>query len=230
MKTALRHITLYACALLVGCAAQFNPVGEVKFDCNRKQDAQSPYCRSFKSVEQSTTGQLPRSRFDREFNIEEHDRLTGIAPDAPQQNSTKGKAGTPAPPAAPEMVRLPHQMREEPPLEGQPVRQGPVVQRVWIKRFVDGRDVLTENTVVYKEIQPNRWAGFEPTAKFDGDKTAYPRRPIEAPKDEQAATPSTPQNQEVSKASPQTEFKQPGIPERAESASEPAASGSSMPN
>jgi len=40
-------------AMLAGCS--FNPIGESKFDCNRKENP-SEYCRSFKALERSTNG------------------------------------------------------------------------------------------------------------------------------------------------------------------------------
>jgi type IV conjugative transfer system lipoprotein TraV len=206
--------------LLQGCASQMNPVGEVKFDCNRRQDAKSPYCRSFRSVDASTTGEIPQSRFDKEFNMEELDRLIGISPDEDTKTESSATGKKPRP------VILPHQIRQEPPLSGAPVREGPVVQRVWVKRFVDGNDVLTENTVVYKEIRGNRWAGFEGQGtSLIGDQRTYPRRPIET-------TPPAPNNTNVQDAqrpqsAPPTEFNQPGSnSEPSEAAFDPAVSGS----
>lgn len=204
--------------LLYGCAAQMNPVGEVKFDCNRRQDAKSPYCRSFRSVDASTTGEIPQSRFDKEFNMGELDRLIGISPDDAEKNdpsdNSKAKQAR--------VVVLPHQMRQTPPLAGAPVREGPVVQRVWVKRFVDGNDVLTENTVVYKEIRGTRWAGFEGQgAAVVGEQRVFPRRPLEP------QPPVTPNSSPVGSPPPSTEFNQPGSnSEQTESAFDPAVSGS----
>ncbi|OYU42281.1 MAG: hypothetical protein CFE44_24860, partial [Burkholderiales bacterium PBB4] len=158
--------------LLAGCAAQMNPVGEAKFDCNRRQDSRSPHCRSFKSVDASTNGELPNSRFDKEFKVSDLDRLYGIDPDEVVVEKPK---------STPAKAALPHQRRNEPPLAGSPVREGPVIQRVWIKRFVDGRDLLTENTVVYKEIKGTKWAGFDAVGTDNmADAKTYPRRPPEA--------------------------------------------------
>ena len=170
-----------ASALLAGCASQMNPVGETKFDCNRRQDSKSVYCRSFKAVEASTAGEISPSRYDKEYKLSEFDRMTGIAPDdevtvePTQQFNVKQ-----AKPAKP--VVLPHQVRQDAPLVGAPVREGPVIQRVWIKRFVDGRDLLTENTVVYKEIRGTRWAGFdEAQPNLATQIRAYPHKPVEPP-------------------------------------------------
>ena len=35
-----------------------------------------------------------------------------------------------------------------------------LVQRVWVKRFVDGNDLLVGETVIYKEIIGSHWQGF----------------------------------------------------------------------
>lgn len=223
MKSSKFSILASVCTLLVlqGCASQMNPVGEVKFDCNRRQDAKSPYCRSFRSVDASTTGEIPQSRFDKEFNMEELDRLIGISPD----EEAKGESNINGKPKQPRPVTLPHQMRQEPALVGAPVREGPVVQRVWVKRFVDGNDVLTENTVVYKEIRGNRWAGFDGQgSSVIGDQRTYPHRPVE-PQPVQAANtnPDAPRPP----GAPSTEFNQPGSnSEQTESAFDPAVSGS----
>lgn len=218
-------ISFATLAGLQGCASSFNPVGESKFDCNRKQDPSSPYCKSFKAVEASTRGDVPQSRFDKEFTMSERDRLLKIAPDdetvAPTQGQyTNGQPST-APAPAPAKVILPHQVRTNLPLDGQPVREGPLVQRVWIKRFVDGNDVLTENVTVYKEIRANRWAGFEKTAQSQPTAQAYPHRP-----------PAAEVTLSGLSAKPQvfSEFKQPGASQVNGSAPEPAVSGStSMP-
>ncbi len=235
MKTPTKKIGLAAAAvilLLQGCASQMNPVGEAKFDCNRKQDSKSPYCRSFKSVDASTSGDLPQSRFDKEFNIGEFDRLTGISPD-----ETPGEKDKASKSAAPKVVVLPHQVRLEPALAGAPVREGPVVQRVWVKRFVDGSDLLTENTVVYKEIKGTRWAGFDaPGSSAYQDQKVYPRRPADqqqsAPPQSQQQ-PGAPVEQQPRPAPTQSnsEFNQPGATAaQNESAFDPAVSGStSMP-
>ncbi len=222
MMSSKFSILASVCTLIVlqGCASQMNPVGEVKFDCNRRQDAKSPYCRSFRSVDASTTGEIPQSRFDKEFNMEELDRLIGINPDEETKSESAASGKKPRP------VILPHQIRQEPPLAGAPVREGPVVQRVWVKRFVDGNDVLTENTVVYKEIRGNRWAGFDGQgSSLIGDQRTYPRRPIEAA----PATASNPNSQDAQRqqGAPSSEFNQPGSnSEQSEAAFDPAVSGS----
>lgn len=218
MKAIQKASLLVGCAiLLAGCATQMNPVGEAKFDCNRRQDAKSPHCRSFRAVDQATDAPLPQSRYDQAFSISEMDRLTGISPDDSNPKAHPSKDGPKVLPL------LPHQVRNDAPLAGQPVREGPVVQRVWIKRHVDGRDVLTEDTVVYREIKPTRWAGFPTPTTQVGVDMPYPRRPKE-----EATTPQQRSNQVPPQQANSPEFNQPGNNTDAtpESAFDPAVNGS----
>ena len=69
-----------ALASLGGCASMFNPIGDNKYDCNRKENPDSPYCHSFRSVERATSNDIPDSRYDQSMSIAEIDKLTGIAP------------------------------------------------------------------------------------------------------------------------------------------------------
>lgn len=200
-------------ATLQGCISMMNPIGEAKFDCNRKQDAKSPYCRSFRSVEMSTNGEIPPSRFDKEFKMSDLDRMTGIAPDESNDQQSN---------ATDKPILLPHQSYfDGKPLTGAPVRDGPVIQRVWIKRFVDGGDLLTENTIVYKEIRGTRWHGFGDTEERVSKTKTYPYR----------ATGESAQAKQFNETRPlsQAELSQPGSPtEFTESANDPAASGISL--
>jgi hypothetical protein len=107
---------------------------------------------------------------------------------------------------------------------------------VWVKRFVDGSDLLTENTVVYKEIKGTRWAGFDaPGSSPYQDQKIYPRRPAEQPQSapsQPQQQPGAPRDQQQPAAAPaNTEFNQPGASAvQNESAFDPAVSGStSMP-
>ncbi len=222
MMSSKFSIFTSVCILIVlqGCAAQMNPVVEVKFDCNRRQNAKSPYCRSFRSVDASTAGEIPQSRFDKEFNMEDLDRLIGINPDDDTKSEATAKGKKPRPSI------LPHQVRQEPPLVGAPIRKGPVVQRVWVKRFVDGNDVLTENMVVYKEIRGNHWAGFDGQLTSPiGDQRTYPRRPMEV--SPTAVSNAIPQDAQRIQGAPSSDFNQPGSnSEQSESAIDPAVSGS----
>ncbi|MDN4571868.1 hypothetical protein DBB29_24735 [Pandoraea cepalis] len=171
---AKRVTVLVACALttmLSACSSAFNPIGTNTYDCNRKQDPSSVYCRSFRAVEASTNGSLPDTRFDKEMEFSAYDKATEIAPvgsgvDAPLKSGS-GEVLTSS------ANSLPHLGATSLPLmDGTPVREGPVIQRTWIKQFVDANDVLTADTVVYKEIIPTRWAGFN-----GGDPASMQRGP-----------------------------------------------------
>jgi conjugal transfer pilus assembly protein TraV len=170
MKPTIK--TMFAACLaaaLAGCS--FNPIGESKFDCNRKENP-SEYCRSFKALVKSTDGPLPESRFDKEFRMSDYDRATGIAPDAAAGSMVADGA------AGPGAGRLPHQ-RLNPvgdPVAGMPVRKAPVVQRVFIKRFVDENDSLQDDVVVYREVTGARWSGFEAGSQDAHAPGAYPHR------------------------------------------------------
>lgn len=198
-----------ATTTLVGCS--FNPIGESKFDCNRKENP-SEYCRSFKALERSTNGPLPESRFDKEFKMSDYDRATGIAPDT--------KVSAPGSGAVISAGTLPHQrMTARSELAaGMPVRNAPVVQRVYIKRFVDENDSLQEEAIVYREVKGSRWAGFDGAAQNNQISGAYPHR----------AKNSTAVTTEVDEPPPQqTNLAQPGsgIAGAAGSAMPPAGSG-----
>ena len=199
----LAPIVCIAVAMLAGCASSFNPIGESKYDCNRKQDPSSFYCRSFSAVEASTNGPLPETRFGTPFRIEDQDARQNIAPTPDGQNPAQAAPNQVAPgSAAPRAVALPvtpyaamvlpHQLRMRP-LEGAPVRNGPVVQRVWIKRHVTADDALVESTFVYKETQAPSWAGFRPSVKgapTDTTAASYPRRAL-ADKSDRPSTPAS---------------------------------------
>jgi hypothetical protein len=157
-------------ALLAACS--FNPIGENSFECNRKENP-SAYCRSFKALEKSTNGPLPESRFDKEFRMSDYDRATGIAPDpqAPRMVDTGARAAEFA-------GLLPHQRLSAAgdPFAGLPVRKAPIVQRVFIKRFVDENDSLQDDVVVYREVKTGRWSGFDRTGPETHLAGAYPHR------------------------------------------------------
>ena len=146
--------------VLSGCTNLLTPIGHNTYDCNRKENPASQFCHSFKAVEASTSGPLPDSRYDETLRIGDVDKMTGIAP-------TGGKVPERLPPRAePGAVGAIGTGEFRPfntaaSLEGLPVRLGPMVQRVWIKRFVDANDLLVGDTVIYKEIMGSRWSGFE---------------------------------------------------------------------
>ncbi|WP_454875136.1 TraV family lipoprotein [Paraburkholderia xenovorans] len=222
-------ISLCAVPLLSGCPAAFNPIGSNSYDCNRKQDPSSIYCHSFKAVEASTNGELPPSRFDSELNFSQYDKATDIAP-VGQRNTVASPirsgsgepvvmgSGGPAVQGAalPGMVR-PVAVDGMP--DGMPVREGPVVQRTWIKHFVDGNDMLTADTTVYKEIVRSHWSGFDGGNPAGAARGVYPHKPVDS-KALEAAKPSQPD------ASQRTDFIQPG-PQASAGESSP---GNSLPS
>jgi hypothetical protein len=200
---------------LSGCSNAFNPIGTNTYDCNRKQDPSSIYCHSFRAVEASTHGELPDSRFDRELKFSQYDKATEIAPVGEGGRVDSGNrlvsgsgeairtAGEGSGTGRAERMPLPHAaMREAGPLAGMPVREGPVVQRVWIKHFVDGNDMLTGDTMVYKEIISTRWAGFDGGNPATAQRGVYPHRLADA-------KPAT-ANKTTADSASRTDFIQPG--------------------
>lgn len=157
---------------LAGCS--FNPIGDSNFDCNRR-DNPSEYCRSFKALEKSTNGPLPESRFDKEFRMSDYDRATGIAP---RESAALPSTTTMAPAGATAAV-LPHQRANAAgaPVAGMPVRRAPVVQRIFIKRFVDDNDSLQDDMIVYREVAGPRWTGFDAGGRDARAPGAFPHRP-----------------------------------------------------
>jgi hypothetical protein len=208
MKPTSRLLAMMAIAASLA-ACSFSPIGESTFECNRKENP-SEYCRSFKALERSTNGPLPESRFDKEFRMSDYDRATGIAPE-----NAKGSAMTGMAVAA----RLPHQ-RLEPagePVDGMPLRKAPVVQRVYIKRFVDENDSLQDDVVVYREVKGPRWAGFDGAGQDMHAPGAYPHR----------VKGGAPADTEIEQPPQQTNLGQPesGTDGAAGSAMPPAGSG-----
>jgi type IV conjugative transfer system lipoprotein TraV len=243
-----------ACLLLSlgGCAKFFNPVGENNYDCNRKENPNSPYCHSFRSVDKATSNDVPDSRYDQNMNIADMDRLTGIAPvgetDITKSKTTaNNKADTvyttthnsDRPVAARQDKEIPvFGYENSTPPDGSPVRVGPVVQRIWIKSFPDSNDMLTSDQVVYKEIEPTHWAGHR-TARnavagvsSSGLTGAYPHKAVEPVEtaDPQAGAPTSPG--ESTNNSSNDNFSQPGTQRRSDETAPtlPDSSGSSMPN
>lgn len=207
----------FLCVAALGlgaCTSALTPLGENSYDCNRKENPASPYCHSFRSVERGTTGPLPDSRYDQVMRLSDHDRLTGIAPDsqastgatpasAAQQPSQLSPQQAPATRAAKPVADAPEV----------PVRVGPLVQRVWVKRHVDANDMLISETHLYKEIVPAHWSGVVAGDRSSGTAAAvYPHRPAGG------TEPPSPKPSRDGAAPPPTEFVQPGAPK----ASEPA--------
>jgi conjugal transfer pilus assembly protein TraV len=173
-------LTIYLILTLSGCSTAanvFTPLGENKYDCNRKENPNSPYCHSFRSVEQATGKDVPNTRYDEVMNISKSDELKGIAPDnkATPINTNRPQQGSASSITLGESTALP---------VGTPVRVAPIIQRVWIKSFTDKNDMLTSDQVVYKEVVPTHWAGQDVNPirnKAGGFTGAYPHRPLVAP-------------------------------------------------
>jgi len=220
----LKYLAPCAVILLSACASSFNPIGESKYDCNRKQDPSSFYCRSFSAVEASTNGTLPETRFGTPFRIEDQDARQNIAPTDSGQNPAPNSVNPSAP------IVLPHQVRL-PPIEGAPVRHGPVVQRVWIKRYVTADDALVESTYVYKETQSPSWSGFRPSARSVSADTSFANYPRRAPADKSDKS-TTPGSGTAAPADSPRIFQPTSAPARLdeEAATSPADTGdNSMP-
>jgi hypothetical protein len=210
--------------MLSACSSAFNPIGSNTYDCNRKQDPSSIYCRSFRAVEASTNGELPDTRFDKELQFSVYDKATEIAPvtndSQGQLKSGSGEVLTTGTASLPHLGQL-----QIPPQEGAPVRVGPVVQRTWIKQFVDSNDSLIADTVVYREIVPTRWAGFNGGDPGSAQRGLYPHRVSEAkaPVAARAAVETT------GESSQQTHFIQPGAQAAVDERPQGSVSPNSMP-
>lgn len=179
MKIITTVAAIAALGILSACS--FNPIGESTFDCNRKENP-SEYCRSFKALERSTNGVLPESRFDKEFRMSDYDRANGLAPDGPQE-----KAGSRVEQSS-AMVALPHNRgtaQQSELIAGAPVRRAPVIQRTWIKQFVDENDMVQGEQKVYKEVAASRWTGFNlsrgPASAAGSGALSYPHKGQDSP-------------------------------------------------
>jgi len=195
-----------------GCVNMFTPVGDNKYDCNRKENPDSPYCHSFRSVEKATSIDVPDSRYDQQMSIADVDKLTGIAPiNHTQSTETKNVQQSSV------STVLPHQVVNAALPAGTPVRVGPVVQRVWIKSFDDGSDMLTSDQVIYKEVVPTHWAGQAPVQSSQyvtsgGLPGAYPHKPVVPTSSLLGAPPSDLMSAQSTKRDNNTSFNQPGTP------------------
>lgn len=179
MKIITTAAAIAAVAALSACS--FNPIGESTFDCNRKENP-SEYCRSFKALERSTNGVLPESRFDKEFRMSDYDRANGLAPDGPQEKSVSRVEQSPS------IAALPHNRgaaQQAELIAGAPVRRAPVIQRTWIKQFVDENDMVQGEQKVYKEVAASRWTGFSasrgPVAAGGAGALPYPHKVQDSP-------------------------------------------------
>lgn len=211
--------TVAACLLvaLSGCSTAFNPIGSNSYDCNRKQDPSSKYCHSFKAVESSTNGELPDSRFDAELKFSQYDKDTEIAPVGDKSHTGMKSGGGEALVMGSGSLTL-LGGADPAPQDGAPVRQGPVVQRTWIKHFVDDSDMLTSDMTVYKEIVQTRWAGFDGGNPAGGTQGNYPHKIAE--------TKIVADTKAAPDPSPRTDFIQPG----GQTSAGESSPGTSMPN
>jgi hypothetical protein len=177
---------------LTGCTSMFTPLGSEYYDCNRKENPDSPYCHSFRSVEEGTAKPLPASRYDDPISIAALDQRVGIAPLADAASAPASPSTTPTPPSgarsgtATAMAgnsspgAITHTALPQP-AEGTPLRAAPLVVRTWVKRHVDGDDRLISATYVYKEILPAHWTGFEAAGPATARVALRPHWPASAP-------------------------------------------------
>jgi hypothetical protein len=222
-----------ACAALLGltgCSGLMTPVGSENFGCSRTQNPMEAdlNCISFRGTVASTDGSLAPTRFDKQLTTAALDRQTGVAPtegasSQPAQRPDAPVAPQPVRQALPTAGRLLHHIDAEP-LAGRPVREAPVILRVRVNRWVDENDMLHEGTVLYREITPTRWSGFDPIprarrASSAGQALGYPHRPAaEASGESQLRAPAVQPAQEARPArgaaaqagQPLPDFTQPG--------------------
>lgn len=187
------QLTLIGVAIIsmTGCASLFTPIGDNEYDCNRKENPKSPYCNSFKSVDEATSESIPPTRYDVNADIRAYDEMTGIAPtespdggdntthsertsrDEPLKdiddlvNSAKNKSKSAAMDNKKTLQEQPieqlHPRKGTALPSGTPVRVAPTIQATWIKSFVDEDDSLIGEQTVYREITPSHWEGHEDT-------------------------------------------------------------------
>lgn len=237
-KNINKACLLILCMSLQGCflSKLFNPIGEDKYDCNRKENPNSPYCHSFRSVDNGTQGPVPDSRYDKELNINDHDKLIGIAPVKTQSSNTNGNVDSQVKKPingnsiTKDKYLLPGINDAESLPNGTPVRVAPYVQRTWIKRHSESNGAYIGNTVVYKEIVPSHWQGEKPLATPPSTKgsTVFlkkPHRPVEV-----LQQPMAPTNSISGQQNQNQEFIQPGTQGMNESGSSLPANSVNLPN
>ena len=176
-------------------ACSFAPIGENTFNCNRGEGINNPYCRSPKALLNSTNGDLPETKYSKSFDMNDYDQAVGYAAKPGDSSSDLGSPGSKSSgkgsntgsggDLAASLGLMPHQMTGNNIIEGAPVRAAPVIQRVYIKPWVDENDILHEGSLTYKEVQAAKWTGFNnPTAANNlvGNAGNYPHRPPGASK------------------------------------------------
>lgn len=154
---ASKSVALIAILTLSACSV-FRPIGQENFDCNGKNST-SPYCKSFKGIDASTRGNIPDTKYDKAFNYTDYDKYMGSYVDTEgkptQEAESYAKAGV-----------LPHEMiggATDAPVAGAPVRTAPVIQKIWINRYVDAQDKLHQPVEVYQEVIGSHWSGVKPS-------------------------------------------------------------------
>lgn len=221
------YVLLALCSLQTACS--FAPVGQSNFDCNRQENANSPYCRSFKAVLNGANPPLAPTRFDLRANQQEYEKMAGIAPTGEQIEQPASNRSTAI---TQTRTQLPHLAASQEDtsgnarrtVEGTPIRQAPVLQRAWIKRHVEG-DTLVDDTEVTWEIAPSKWLGIPAVATSQDSRyggQVVPHRKATTISDNNPSAQGQAQTQAPGAPAPATEFRQPGT---AESAPSPAAQG-----
>jgi len=176
-----RSYVKYSLVVLIMCSSQFlfvgcsfAPIGENKFDCNRK-DSPNEYCRSIKAVERSTQGELPETRYEKEFDMHDYDRAYSLEPVNTNNKKNKAVKASAYEQFSKEYTNtsesrnssnaLGYSQLRFTPIQGAPIRVAPIIQRIYIKSYVDANDVLVQDQIIYKEIAHSKWSGFEQEAK-----------------------------------------------------------------
>ncbi len=166
---------LLAAVGLVGCSV-LRPVGQENFDCSGKNST-DPYCRSIRGVDRSTVDAIPDTRFDKPFDYMSYSRYHGDLDDGDTGGSKGKQAAKPRDIAS----QLPHEIWPPgPPIQGAPVRTAPVIQKIWINRYVDSNDTLHQPTEIYQEVVGARWVGAAAPAKRPASAVSahpYPFKP-----------------------------------------------------
>lgn len=161
-----------------GCSV-FRPVGQENFDCSGKKST-DPFCRSIRGVDRSTVGAIPDTRYDKPFDYLSYSKYHG---DLDDNDANEGKTN-----ATTKVERtnlLPHEIGHPGPvIQGAPVRAAPVIQKIWVNRYVDTNDKLHQPNEIFQEVVGARWVGAAPakratsnTAISTGSSNPYPFKP-----------------------------------------------------
>jgi type IV conjugative transfer system lipoprotein TraV len=138
-----------------GCSV-FRPVGQENFDCSGKKST-DPFCRSIRGVDRSTVGAIPDTRYDKPFDYLSYSKYHGDLDDN-DANASEGKTNATAKVKSTNL--LPHEIGQAGPvIQGAPVRAAPVIQKIWVNRYVDTNDKLHQPTEIFQEVVGARWVG-----------------------------------------------------------------------